>query len=163
MPRHLSTKEVGNNITAFFSGLSPLSNFFKTNFTVDGHEFSSMEQFFQYRKATHAQKPEIAKAILNEDNPRDCKHLGDSVKCDENEWLPVAKGVMKQGCLAKFSQDMYANKFLIETGNQTLAEAGPNKMWGVGMYMNDKNIATKDKWTGQNLLGQILMNVRDEL
>ena len=159
-PASVATKQVTNDITAFFTGSSPLSNFYMTNFSVEGHEYTSVEQFFQFKKAIHAEMPEIAKTILNTDSPRECKRLGDSIKC---EWLPIAKTVMKQGCVAKFSQNEYAKAFLLETDNRTLVEAGPDCVWGVGMYMSDKDISIRQKWKGQNLLGQILMAVRDEL
>ena len=122
-----------------------------------------MEQFFQCNKAVHAHKPDIAKTILSCDSPLACKRHRDSLKCDSNEWLPEAKKVDLDGCRAKFAQDLYAKNILLATDDKTLIEAGPDKTWGVGMYMTDKDIAIPEKWKGTNLLGEILMKVRDEL
>ena len=70
---------------------------------------------------------------------------------------------MTKAFTAKFNQDRYAQQYLKDTGDYVLAEASTNKIWGIGKRLNDKNIAQKDTWTGQNLLGTILMKIRDNL
>lgn len=42
-----------------------------------------------------------------------------------------------------------------------LAEVSMDKIWGIGKRLNYKDISEKDKWTGQNYLGQILASVRE--
>ena len=49
-PQYTSTVSK-NNITGFFSENSPLSNHHKSDFSIDGHTFSSNEQYFMYSKA----------------------------------------------------------------------------------------------------------------
>ena len=38
-----------------------------------------------------------------------------------------------------------------------------DRIWGIGLSMKDEDRFCTDKWKGQNLLGQILMRVRDEI
>ena len=69
---------------------------------------------------------------------------------------------MVKGNLYKFSQNENLKQFLLSTKNKILAEASPyDKIWGIGMNANDKDILNQDKWKGENLLGKALMKVRD--
>lgn len=50
---------------------------------------------------------------------------------------------------------------LLATGNAYLVEANPDdKVWGIGMDRYDKYARAPGYWKGDNLLGQILMDVR---
>ncbi len=50
------------------------------------------------------------------------------------------------------------------TGTKQLGEASPNdRYFGCGLGMNDPDVGDVTKWTGQNLLGKALMEVRTEL
>jgi ribA/ribD-fused uncharacterized protein len=68
------------------------------------------------------------------------------------------------GNWAKFIQNNGLRKKLLATKNSTLVEANPKDIiWGVGLSENDPNIANPNCWRGQNLLGEILMQVRTEI
>lgn len=63
--------------------------------------------------------------------------------------------------IAKFSQNNALGNFLISTGNRVLVEASPvDKIWGVGLSEQDKEIGNPLLWNGLNLLGFALMKVR---
>ena len=48
--------------------------------------------------------------------------------------------------------------------NDILAEcAVKDRVWGIGLSMNDPERLDLAKWRGQNLLGYTLMMVREEL
>jgi ribA/ribD-fused uncharacterized protein len=152
-----------DDVLAFFTGATPLSNFYKTNLAIDDRVYSSVEQYFQYSKALFAEKPDKAQKILSANHPAMCKRIGDSIDVNKDQWLPEAKRLMLKGCTAKFDQDQYARTYLAETNTCILGEASKNQLWGIGMTLNDKNIAVKENWSGQNLLGVILMRIRSEL
>jgi predicted NAD-dependent protein-ADP-ribosyltransferase YbiA (DUF1768 family) len=40
-------------------------------------------------------------------------------------------------------------------------EASDDKFWGCGYTLNRDEVFDKDKWTGENTYGKILMDVRD--
>lgn len=45
-----------------------------------------------------------------------------------------------------------------------LAECAPNdNKWGIGIAVDDPRRFDVKEWTGHNLLGRILMDVRDEM
>ena len=164
-PAKIATKQVGN-VTAFFTASSPLSNFFRlNNFEVDGTQFHSVEQYFQWSKAIYAEMPSIANKIKVSSSPAECKRLGQSTKISEKDqnWLAEAKRVMEKACRIKFTNDLRAKQYLLETGATILAEAGPDAIWGIGLHINDQDVGDSSKWKGANLLGKILENIRNEL
>ena len=60
---------------------------------------------------------------------------------------------MKEICQAKLEQHPYIEKTLRESGNMDLVEDSPkDEFWGRGA-----------NWTGQNNLGKIWMELREEL
>lgn len=53
---------------------------------------------------------------------------------------------------------------MLETGNRKFAEASSyDKIWGIGLHEDDKDVLDESKWRGQNLLGKILTEIRDEM
>ena len=83
-----------------------LSNWYPVQFSVDGIDFSSMEQFMMYRKAQCFQDKKIADKILQTEDVAQIKKLGRDVKgYDENFWNGVRQIVVYEGLLAKFSQN----------------------------------------------------------
>ena len=160
-PAYTATKTV-DDVTCFFSLLSPLSNFHQVRFQIDQKEYSCVEEYMQSEKALFVQRPDIAQQIKQASHPREMKHLGDSVMVDMNEWLPKAKDVVYKACHAKFSQNPVCRQFLLDTEDNLLAEAGPDQIWGTGIMMTSEKAFDKN-WPGQNILGQILMKIRDEL
>ena len=38
-----------------------------------------------------------------------------------------------------------------------------DRIWGIGLSIKDENRLNIDKWRGQNLLGKILMSVREDI
>ena len=161
-PAHVATKRVGD-VTCFFTEASPLSNFYRVKFDLEGKTYSCVEEALQLCKAEFAQKQDVMRAIRQASHPREMKKLGDSCKVDMEKWLPVAQDVVTRACRAKFRQDQRCQDFLIRTVDTTLAEAGPDKVWGIGHKMSNPDAFVMDNWTGQNILGNILMKVRQEI
>ncbi len=142
-----------------------LSNWYPVQFSVNGIDFSSMEQFMMYRKAQCFQDKNIAYKILQTEDVAQIKKLGRDVKgYDENFWNGVRQIVVYEGLLAKFSQNHDLKEKLIGTDNAILVEcAVKDQIWGIGLSMKDENRFNRSKWRGQNLLGYALMMVRDQL
>ena len=64
----------------------------------------------------------------------------------------------------QFSQNPKLGKYLLATGSNILAEASPHDCkWGIGLSADDPRARNLSEWRGDNLLGQVLMEVRDEL
>lgn len=142
-----------------------LSNWYLSDFIVDGIQFSSLEQYMMYQKAVHFQDEITASKILSTTDVAEIKQLGRQVSgYDENMWNGIRQIVVYEGLLAKFSQNNELRKLLKDTGNAILAEcAVKDTIWGIGLSMKDPNRFDRSKWKGQNLLGYSLMMVRDKL
>ena len=141
-----------------------LSNWYLSEFEVNGIKFSSMEQFMMYRKALCFQDVETAYKILGTDDVAKIKKLGREVRgYNENVWNGVRQIIVYEGLEAKFSQNEELKEKLSATEDAVLAEcAVKDQIWGIGLSMKDENRFDLDKWKGQNLLGYALMMVREQ-
>lgn len=150
--------EHGSNVTK-----ACLSNFYPCKFEFNGKTFNFSEQCFMYQKAILFNDFEIAKQVLNETDVRKIKALGRKVKNFNNElWDKHKEDFMFNACYAKFSQNDKLKDFLLSTGNHEIVEASPvDNIWGIG-FSSDNAMENVDKW-GQNLLGKVLMKVREDL
>ena len=139
-----------------------LSNWYPSKFTVNGVNFSSMEQFMMYKKAVCFKDKDTADKILEVDDVAYIKKLGRLVSnYNESYWNGIRQIVVFEGLLAKFSQNENLKEHLKATGNSILAEcAVKDRIWGIGLSMKDPDRFEVSKWTGQNLLGYALMMVR---
>jgi ribA/ribD-fused uncharacterized protein len=55
-------------------------------------------------------------------------------------------------------------QILLSTGTTILAECSPvDRIWGIGLSEDNADVQNPAKWQGQNLLGNVLMRVREEL
>lgn len=150
--------EHGSNVTR-----ACLSNFYPCKFEFNGKTFNFSEQCFMYQKAILFNDFEIAKQVLNETDVRKIKALGRKAKNFNNELWDIHKeNFMYNACYAKFSQNDKLKDFLLSTGNREIVEASPvDNIWGIG-FSSDNAMENVDKW-GQNLLGKVLMKVREDL
>ena len=142
-----------------------LSNWYLSSFIVKDRSFSSMEQYMMYRKAVCFHDIEIASRIMKTDDVSEIKQLGRLVsEYDDNVWNGIRQIIVYEGLLAKFYQNDALKQQLKSTGNAILAEcAVKDKIWGIGVSMQDPARFDKAKWKGQNLLGYALMMVREKL
>ena len=142
-----------------------LSNWYKSDFTVKGITYTSMEQYMMYMKAKTFRDDEIAKKILNTNNVAEIKALGREVKnYNDTIWNGVRQIIVYNGLLEKFSQNSDLRKELKDTNDGILAEcAVKDTVWGIGLSMKDKDRLDINKWKGQNLLGFALMQVRNQI
>lgn len=142
-----------------------LSQWWPAKFELQGQEFSSAEQWMMYQKAILFGNVGIANQILENHDPRVSKALGRQVSNFSPElWDKKKCQIVYEGNLAKFNQNPRLSNFLKSTDNSILVEASPNdKLWGIGMSRECAELCSPIKWEGANLLGFILMEVRDDL
>lgn len=162
-PRSLAEKE-NDNVIVFFSQGSPLSNFHYAPFTVNNVNYTSNEQYIQASKAQLFDDDKTHAKIMQTSNPYDIKKLGNEVKnFVKQRWQQEAKKVAIAGCLAKFSQNGHLLEALIKTDGKLIGEASKDSFWGVGKSLSDETVLDSTSWAGENLLGNVLMTVRDQL
>lgn len=125
-----------------------LSNFYKAPVIFDGVRYENNEAAFQAQKCMN---PEDRKAF-SEVDPSTAKKMGRKVQL-RPDWEDVKVGLMKKIVFAKFTQNPNLALNLLDTKDEELVEGNDwgDKIWG------------KVNGDGQNLLGQILMEVREEI
>jgi len=141
-----------------------LSNFYPSLFMYKGTVMQSSEQAFMYEKALCFGDEEIREKLTKESHPYACKKLGRKIKgFSEERWKKHREEAMYKAIKAKFDQDSAFKEKLLKTEDKILVEGSPyDKIWGVGLIYDDPKILDKNNWKGLNLLGKILMKIRDE-
>lgn len=159
----INDTKVKNGILSFWGSI--FSNFYLVNFTFKSLTFSSSEQAFMWCKARHFGDVASCLLILDTKDPKAAKKLGRAVKGFNNaEWDKVRYGYMVEVLKAKFKNDDNLQISLMSTEGLQIVEGSPyDRLWGVGIHWKDDDCFDKSKWKGQNLLGQALVEVREEL
>ena len=142
-----------------------LANWFFSDFTKDGVQYSSMEQYMMHRKALTFGDREPAEKVLATHDFGEIKALGRQVKNYDNRiWNGIRQIVVYEGLLEKFRQNPDLKQRLLATGDAMIVEcAFQDKIWAIGLTLQDKNRLIPEKWRGQNLLGFALMQAREKL
>ncbi len=136
---------------------------YECSFTVDNISYNCSEQFIQSRRCHILGQEVQAQKIMSTSDPSIQKKLGGSTRTDPTPWYDVAREKILPAIRAKFSQNPDLSTYLINTGTRDLGEASLDPFWGVGLSLNNKDIAKKELWTGKNVLGKVLMAVRADL
>lgn len=151
--------------TFFFTEASPFSQWYRCSFSEDGRTFMCAEQYMMHGKAVLFGDAEIAEEILLADHPRKHKALGRKVRnFDDAVWKRERERIVMAGSRAKFTQNPELRELLLATRGTTLVEASPfDRIWGIGLAATSPKAQDPAQWRGQNLLGKILTQLRDQL
>lgn len=149
--------------TFFWHG--PFSQWHASRFEIDGVSYSHAEQWMMAEKARLFGDADVERQIMAATNPKAQKALGRKVRgFDERIWNANAKPIVKNGSLAKFSQNSVLLEALLATDGTTLVEASPyDKVWGIGLAIGDPRSLSRSTWQGTNWLGEVLTETREEL
>ena len=141
------------------------SNWYLADFTIDGGRFTSIEQYMMYRKAVVFRDEASMEKILGTTDPERVKELGKKVKnYNDTVWNGMRQIVVYRGLLEKFGQNQDLREKLLGTGDAILAEcAVKDRVWGIGLSMEDPDRFHTALWRGKNLLGFSLMMAREAL
>jgi N-glycosidase YbiA len=127
------------------------SNFAPYPFTLDGECWPTAEHYFQAQKF---EDKTYKKKIRQSNSPMLAARMGrDRKQKLRRDWESVKVGVMRSAVLAKFTQHEDLRVLLLSTGDSKLVEHTENDdYWGDG-----------GDGSGKNMLGRILMQVRESL
>ena len=141
-------------ITIFDNEYAFLSNFYESPFEVDGITYPTVEHFFQAMKSKDV---EGRKKIAAAPTPGKAKRLGRTIEL-RKDWEEIKVAVMKFGLAQKFRIPELREK-LLATGNEELIEGNfyHDNIWGNCLCAECQNKP------GRNMLGMLLMKVREEI
>lgn len=128
-----------------------MSNWYPSVFMFGSVEFSSREQYMCIAKRfCFGDELSLHRYLPRMTLPKS-KHSVDLYWAMTNNWWNgVRQIIVYEGLLAKFSQNVALQKQLKETGKAVLAEcAVKDRIWGIGLSMNDPNRFDRDRWQGQ--------------
>lgn len=139
----------------FYSDRTPpygcFSNFSKHGFDLDGAWWPTSEHYFQAQKFAGTARVDL---IRQARSPKDAATMGrDRAFPMRADWEQVKDDVMRRAVLRKFEAHADIRAILLGTGDEEIVENAPRDYyWGCGA-----------DGSGKNMLGQILMEVRDRL
>lgn len=127
------------------------SNFSAHGFQLDGKYWKTSEHYFQAKKfagTPHEHEIRAAKT------PKQAAQMGrDRKRPLRKDWESVKDNIMRRAIRAKFETHADIRAILLNTGDAPIVENAPGDYyWGCGQ-----------DGTGKNMLGKILMEVRDAL
>lgn len=149
--------------TFFWGGI--FSQWARFDMSIDGIKFNCCEQYMMYSKAKLFGDEDSARLILISTNPSEQKRLGRKVRgFNLEQWSKVCFSIVYKANYAKFSQNPTLKEGLMATADKILVEASPeDRIWGIGMGIEDTGIENPVNWKGSNLLGFALTLVKQEL
>ena len=127
------------------------SNFSPHWIELDGQSWPTTEHYFQAQKFVGTPHEE---AIRLAKTPKQAAQMGrDRKRPLRADWEQVKDDVMRRAVKAKFSQHPEIREVLLGTGDAEIIENAPGDYyWGCG-----------SRGTGKNMLGIILVEVREQL
>lgn len=140
--------------TIKFSGpagrLGYLSNSYQAVFYEEGISWPSVEHYFQAHKFPNIPYYDI---IRTAPTPEKAKEYGRSSKYKIlSNWDKIREDIMRNAMRLKFSQNLILREALKDTKNNHIEYDSDEDFWGNGT-----------KGNGQNLMGECLMAIREEL
>jgi ribA/ribD-fused uncharacterized protein len=150
-----------DNVIDSFSGKYEfLSNFYPSAIRFEGAWYYNVENSFQAAKTI---VPEERRPFMSPSlTPGQGKRLGRQLTL-RSDWEDVKTGIMKQQLLYKFDrrENDHLSKLLLDTGDAILIEGNRwhDQVWGDCRCSENMKCASP----GQNRLGKVLMEIREEL
>ena len=157
------TTRHSEEIHVFYGQWNPLSSMYPCVFEMDGLIFRSSEHYFQFKKGLACGKNELAAEILSSRHPMQCHRLAKRLNFDCSANKDLIAAWMLEATWAKFTQNPNLCEHLLETGELVIGEASKDTFFGTGLALSEDGTTDSDKWSGDNLSGKILTDVRDEL
>jgi len=127
------------------------SNFSRYGFELDGEYWATSEHYFQAQKFSDM---ELRRKIQNAKTPMEAAQAGrNRNNLLRDDWEEIKVAIMKKAILQKFMSHNDLKALLLSTGTEEIIEENTaDYYWGCG----------KDG-TGKNVLGKLLMEIREEL
>lgn len=129
-----------------FSNLAPYP------IVIEGELWDSTEHYFQFMRFKDI-NPTYAQRIRDAATPRQAKMISMEIADRPENWSKIRVELLREANIVKYNSYPRLAKLLLSTGNEELIEANPNDdFWGEGA-----------DGTGQNMMGRILMEIRENL
>ena len=152
-PNQKLSYETKDAIYFFSHAFDPINNWSAHAVKIWSKTFPTLEHAYHYRKYSD-NNPEIAEEILSSPSPWaamqvDRRHMDKR----RDDWDQVKVAIMTELARAKVAQNQDVRECLLKTGKKQIIENSPwDDFWGCGA-----------KGKGENRMGKILVQIREEL
>ena len=150
----IQKREIMKQVIQFYAvsaEYGEFSNFAAFPITLKGKVWPTSEHYFQAQKFAGT---EHAEAIRKTRSPMNAARMGrDRKKPLRRDWEAVKDDIMRDAVRAKFTQHPELLSLLLATGDAQLVEH----------TVNDSYWGDAGDGSGKNMLGRILMDLRDQL
>ena len=163
-PNNVFTKS-DHGVYAFYGKGAKLSNFHPCSFQDDGINFTCVEQHYCFHKAKFAGSNKLARRVLLSDNPAEMKKMTNKIDgLDYEKWKEKSVPLLSRALKLKFMSSQSLYKALMSTGDMILVESNPHDdYYGAGRSMQEDELFLNPTEKGQNVMGNLLMQLRSEL
>lgn len=149
------------SVISFTRGI--FSNFSKCEVEMDGMTFKSSEHCYQWLAAKEALREDVAEAVFKASTPKEAKDLAQEIKGIIPNWKDLRCDEMSKVLSAKAKSSAKFKNELLETGSKILSEGLTDMYWGSGLTHMITQTTKPHFWPGCNMLGKLLMKLRQEL
>lgn len=146
-------------------GVEGLSQWYPSPFVAGDAFYRTAEHWMMAEKARVFGDEARRQAILACRTPKEAKAHGRAVQgFDQTIWFRERLRIVREGSLHKFRADPALRELLVGTDDAVLVEASPlDRIWGIGLAADHPKAVEPASWPGENLLGFVLMEVREAL
>ncbi|MGI6756254.1 MAG: NADAR domain-containing protein [Atopobiaceae bacterium] len=139
-----------------------LGMYFPAPFELGGKSFANMAQYLVYAAATTCGDDATAMRVFAMDTPSYLTRLASQITpYDQERWEGVRVAVAKEALGTYFDTHPELASFLAATKDATLMYCGgADSDWSCGVSIDDPSAQVPFSWTGKNLWGRALMDVR---
>ena len=139
-----------------------LSNFYYCKLVIDGKKYNSSEKAYQVMKAKFHKNKAIEDELMEAHFVSDVKKISEKIQVSA-EWIDQRVDVMRKILRAKADQSQTYRKKLLNCKGQIVEAIRGDLFWSAGLDEKELRELPRERWPGQNVLGQLHMELRDEL
>lgn len=151
-----------NNTKLCFQGAHAyMSNFHAVPITYKDKQFSSAEQAFQWRKATHHNDQQAINKIMENDDPYVIKKIGEEITTSHN-WKQDDEEILYEIVRQKFLQNKDILDRFVSSPYTEYYEGTVGSKWGCGSKLNRIDL-DPEILKGKNKFGEILTQLKVDL
>lgn len=156
-------KNTEDNVTCFRGHLFPLSNFYQCDMKALGREWKQkcIEHIYQWWRADKAGRTQLAEDIIDAEHGGRAKQLSKELPEDQSD-LKERVSMMKHLIGLKADQVPIFRDTLLDS-KEYIAEATSDRVWACGLSPKFAMLTKPHYWPGQNILGNIMMEVKEKL
>ena len=141
------------------------SSRFPAQFVLDGRTFGSVAQYVLFRQCLLVGDTAAAKKVLATSDPDEQKKAVRSLAREASHvWEGARQAIAMRAVTARFAQNEDQRLALLQTGTALLVCCDPgDRVWGCGSSLRESNRKNVSLWSGTNLYGSALIEVRHML